>query len=123
MAETPGDTATLNDEEYSLGAHAMATDSPRSQSSGVDIHRAEEDFNTLSRTLTARSETGDRLKWQRSMLTVKGEKDLEKGIDTMSEKSGVFDLREYLSSSNDAHQGAGIKHKVCIVASYSPIIY
>ncbi|KAF9003771.1 hypothetical protein BDZ89DRAFT_1080859 [Hymenopellis radicata] len=111
MAETPGDTATLNDEEYRLGVYAMATDSPRSQTSGVDIHRAEEDFNTLSRTLTARSETGDHLKWKPSMTTVKGEKDLEKGNDGASVNSGVFDLREYLSSSNDAYQGAGIKHK------------
>ena len=29
------------------------------------------------------------------------------------ESGEAFDLREYLSSSNDANQQAGIKHKVC----------
>ena len=68
----------------------------------VDVHRAEEEFNTLSRQLS-----------NRSANIIKKSTDLshdpEKGLDTEEEH---FDLREYLTSSNDSYQKAGIKHKV-----------
>ncbi len=66
---------------------------------GIDIRIAEEEFNALSRQLTAISER---------QRPYSDSKDLEKG----GEESANFDLRDYLSSSNDAHQRAGIKHKV-----------
>ncbi|EPQ60137.1 hypothetical protein GLOTRDRAFT_67504 [Gloeophyllum trabeum ATCC 11539] len=56
----------------------------------VDVNRAEATFNELSRRLSQKSVSKDA--------------DLEKG-------KAAFDLREYLTSSNDAHQQAGIRHK------------
>lgn len=60
----------------------------------VDIQQAEYVFNQLSRSLS-----------QRSQPEKPG--DVEKSEDA----EGRFDLREYLQSSNDANQSAGIKHK------------
>ena len=60
----------------------------------VDISRAENEFNALAQRL------------RNSADTVDIQDDIEKG-----EKAEVFDLREYLQSSNDANQAAGIKHK------------
>ena len=68
----------------------------------IDVLRAEEDFNTLSRQLTKRSANSIR----KSI-----DSDPEKGLDVDEE---YFNLREYLTSSNDANQKAGIKHKVII---------
>lgn len=81
MADTP---ATGDDNTlYEQGHH-------------VDIRHAEETFNELSRALSRKSTH-------------------HKGDDSDSsgdlEQGEVFDLREYLTSSNDAHQSAGIKHK------------
>ncbi len=81
MADTP---ATTDDNTlYEQGHH-------------VDIRHAEETFNELSRALSRKSTHN-------------------KGDDSDSsgdlEQGEVFDLREYLASSNDAHQSAGIKHK------------
>ncbi|TFK56519.1 hypothetical protein OE88DRAFT_1649845 [Heliocybe sulcata] len=59
----------------------------------VDVNRAEATFDELSRRLSRKS--------------VQEEKDLEKGPGG----EDGFDLREYLSSSNDAHQQAGVQHK------------
>jgi ATP-binding cassette, subfamily G (WHITE), member 2, SNQ2 len=68
----------------------------------IDVRRAEEEFNTLSRQLS-----------NRSANTIRKSTDLshdpEKGLDA---GEGRFDLREYLTSSNDANQKAGIRHKV-----------
>ena len=67
----------------------------------VDVVNAENEFNALAQRL--RSPTSN---------------DTIKNIPTDPEKgekhqdSETFDLREYLTSSNDAHQQAGIKHKV-----------
>lgn len=60
----------------------------------VDVQAAESEFNELARRLS-RPQSSDTVQI-----------DLEKG-----QKEESFDLREYLSSSNDAHQQAGIKHK------------
>jgi len=82
----------------------------------VDIARAESAFNELSRQLTIRSEAAMSTK---STDSTAASKDIEKGTD-----SDRFDLREYLTSSNDANQRAGIKHKVrtLIVGFYSLLI-
>ena len=48
-----------------------------------------------------------------SDATVRLEGDVEKGIVSKHSEEH-FDLREYLTSSNDANQAAGIKHKVIV---------
>ena len=73
-------------------------------SSHIDVRRAEEEFNTLSRQLSNRSANSIRNTTD-STTTVR---DPEKGLD----EEERFDLREYLTSSNDANQKAGIRHKV-----------
>lgn len=72
----------------------------------VDVKQAEDIFNELSRQLSRRSSEGPS-RTRTASLDDPG-KDLEKlGADGEER----FDLREYLQSSNDAHQSAGIKHK------------
>lgn len=88
MTDTPGDDRTLRGGD--------------SDAHHVDVPRAEAIFNELSRSLTQRSELG-------ASHAYSG-KDIEKGgLETIDE--GRFDLREYLQSSNDAHQEAGFQHK------------
>ncbi|KAF9236851.1 ABC-2 type transporter-domain-containing protein [Melanogaster broomeanus] len=66
--------------------------------SHVDVQQAEETFNELARQLSRQSNSAA----QRSKQTSQ---------TTSSSLSNPFDLREYLTSSNDANQVAGIKHK------------
>ncbi len=61
-------------------------------------------FNELSRALSRRSNPDGEKSGVRASSYSVG--DVEKG-----DQEDVFDLREYLQSSNDAHQSAGIKHK------------
>ena len=96
MADTPVDAATLYDEKQQ---------DSRPGSSGIDIIRAENEFHALSRSLSRQSEAHKR----RLSSTTVASQDVEKAIDD----SERFDLREYLTSSNDANQKAGIQHKVC----------
>ena len=72
----------------------------------VDIKQAENTFNELSRQLSRHSARIDQSK-QTSRTASVYSGDLEKGDET----DRPFDLREYLTSSNDANQAAGIKHK------------
>jgi len=78
--------------------------------STVDVARAEQEFAELSRQLSRRSGVNDNT----SASTINGSqhesKDIEKG--DIPNEHDTFDLREYLVSSNDANQQAGIKHKV-----------
>jgi ATP-binding cassette, subfamily G (WHITE), member 2, SNQ2 len=70
----------------------------------VDVSYAKDSFNELSRQLTHKSNASS---------TVEGEgveKDVEKGNDGTGGDQ-AFDLREYLTSVNDANLEAGIKHK------------
>ena len=89
----PSDTTTLN------GANR------------VDVQQAEAEFTQLRRDLS-NSNSGDRATRAQSS-TIQSEDlphDLEKvSGDVVTEER--FDLREYLTSSNDASQAAGIKHK------------
>lgn len=79
---------------------------------GIDVQEAEREFADLSRRLSApKSDV-----YSTSTVDGNGSKDLEKG--GQNEREGVFDLKEYLSASNDANQAAGLKHKVgCTVCS------
>lgn len=108
MAETP---ATL----CNTGAGGHST--PRSHH-GVDVAFAEKEFKELERKLSQRpaatqgsgsdSDNNEKQDWSANVRTAaasaEGE-DLEKGDER-------FDLREYLTASNDENQSAGIKHKV-----------
>lgn len=67
----------------------------------VDIQEAENVFNELSRTLSGPQDDAASCGTDKVL-------DVEKGG---LEDDDRFDLREYLQSSNDAHQRAGIKHK------------
>ncbi|KAH9948182.1 ABC-2 type transporter-domain-containing protein [Amylocystis lapponica] len=88
MVDTPGDDATLRGGEPGQGY-------------GIDIVQAEAAFNELSRTLSRAS----RKRSASPDSSGKG-KDIE-----AAPLEAQFDLREYLSSSNDANQRAGIMHK------------
>lgn len=71
----------------------------------VNVVEAEAEFNALSRQLSMQS-----AKTPTNVQSSDLEKgDVEKGSCANSEEP--FDLREYLTSSNDANQAAGIKHK------------
>ncbi|KAH7930451.1 hypothetical protein BV22DRAFT_1028421 [Leucogyrophana mollusca] len=80
----------------------------RSHASHVDIAQAETTFNELSRQLSRRSQTAYPSGSGSIASTARGQ-DLEKGKEL--DEDEPFDLREYLTSSNDANQAAGIKHK------------
>lgn len=85
MAETPGDDRTLYDARTAEG---------EIEAHHVDVRQAEDAFNELSKTLSRRKHDS----------TSSDDTDPEKGEEP-------FDLRDYLQSSNDARQSAGIKHK------------
>ncbi|ETW86786.1 ABC transporter [Heterobasidion irregulare TC 32-1] len=87
MSETPFDAHTLQNEPLD-----------QSDAHHVDVQEAENAFHTLSRRLTRRH----------NHSTTSREYDPEKAAPSDEEP---FDLREYLSSSNDANEKAGIKHK------------
>ena len=93
MIDTPpSDTTTLN------GANR------------VDVQQAEAEFTQLRRVLSS-SNSDDLVRAQPPTLQSEYlAHDLEKvSGDVATEER--FDLREYLTSSNDASQAAGIKHK------------
>lgn len=83
--------------------------------SHVDVIEAEEQFNALARQLSIRSQEVHRKRSELSEATVASETDIEKAISKKGDEPPQFDLREYLTSSNDANQSAGIKHKVCAI--------
>jgi hypothetical protein len=78
----------------------------------VNIEKAENSFNELSRQLTQGTVVDDNEHGDETRAPTSIEKrptgDLEKGEVGLEQP---FDLREYLSSSNDANERAGIKHK------------
>ncbi|KAE9401914.1 pleiotropic drug resistance ABC transporter [Gymnopus androsaceus JB14] len=96
MADTP-DAATLYEEQR---ADAIESQVPH-QTGHVDVSAAERQFNELSRQLSRHSQK------RGSTSSAETANDIEKGI----EQEDAFDLKDYLSSSNDAYQQAGIKHK------------
>ena len=92
------------------GAQRSSSSSPTTGLGGVNIEKAEDSFNELSRQLTQGTVVDDREHDTRVPTSV-GKRmtgDLEKGEVDLEQP---FDLREYLTSSNDANERAGIKHK------------
>lgn len=98
MADTPAsDTVTLN------------SDNGRRSASHVDVHQAEVEFTQLQRDLSSPDHRDSATRARSPTLEPERlPKDLEKEGAEPEER---FDLREYLTSSNDATQAAGIKHK------------
>lgn len=94
-------------------AQRSSSSSPTTGHGGVNIEKAENSFNELSRQLTQGTvvdddrEHGDDTRVP-TAIGKRMTKDLEKGAVDLEQS---FDLREYLSSSNDANERAGIKHK------------
>jgi len=90
MTDTPGsDTTTLN------GANR------------VNVQQAEAEFTQLRHDLSNPSSEDHGIRTQSPTLEFE---QLEKAPGQV-EPEERFDLREYLTSSNDATQAAGIKHK------------
>jgi len=101
MTDTPAsDAATLA---------TINDDTRRTAHNQVDIRQAEAEFVQLQRQLTRR-DYPDRPQ-SSTPQPEHPNKDLEKASDDEAEAEERFDLREYLTSSNDANQAAGIKHK------------
>ena len=94
---TSVDAITLNDEHR----HEIT----ESGLGHVNIDEAEAAFNDLSRQLSNASQNTHETAHTETLDSTANVKDLEKGVDE------TFDLRDYLTSSNDAHERAGIKHK------------
>ena len=74
----------------------------------IDVHSAEEEFDALSCQLTLANRSADST--GKYIDSTVASHDPEKGL--AADQQDSFDLREYLTSSNDANQKAGIKHKV-----------
>jgi ATP-binding cassette subfamily G (WHITE) protein 2 (SNQ2) len=112
MADALMDVGNLNDGEKQ---HTPGSTTPNTLiSQQVDVAQAEAEFNALSRQLTKRSELARQQSKSQSSVTATLQQDVEKArVDEFDR----FDLREYLTSSNDANQKAGIKHKVCSVVT------
>lgn len=96
----PSQTPTLREEEVGATVHEEHI---RSQ---VNVNRAEEVFHQLERRITSES------KLENTKHNVQSEKHaLEVYDEEKAQGEETFDLREYLSSSNDKATQAGIKHK------------
>lgn len=97
------------------------------QHDAVDVNEAEREFNNLARELSrpshqsrsrSRSQVGLKQRWRRRK---RFDNDNDRDVEKFGDRDDVdddlpaddepFDLRMYLSSSNDKHQAAGIKHK------------
>ena len=125
MADTPADTATLNsqydrdDPWKHLRRETIPPVPHHHTNTDEDVLRAEAEFDALSSHLTeqASEPRGGALKKTSSTTLAQSNRDLEK-----AERPAGFDLREYLTSSNDKNQAAGIKHKVSrLTPSVTPL--
>ncbi|KIM88774.1 hypothetical protein PILCRDRAFT_813749 [Piloderma croceum F 1598] len=99
---TTADTVTLNDEPRST--HHVIVEAGHHS---VDIAQAEATFDELSRRLSMPSQAVYDIAQTGTGDSLSSIKDLEQG----DKNDEVFDLRDYLTSSNDANEQAGIKHK------------
>lgn len=92
-----------------LPSSAIPSETPtlRDARSEVDIVSAEQAFHRLERELSRESrEARDEIEEKERL---KLGYDVEKAQG--APEAAQFDLREYLSSTNDAHQKAGLRHK------------
>lgn len=89
-------------------AHRSSSSLPNAGS--VNVQQAENSFQELSRQLSQETTVGGKDRVTQKSRGDKGKNgnDLEKASLDLEQP---FDLREYLTSSNEANQKAGIKHK------------
>jgi hypothetical protein len=90
MTDTPGSNTSTLWQDHDIRGH-------------VAVAQAETDFGRVQRSLNT-PEVAGKVAPRHSTSN-----DLEKGHDV--DRQETFDLREYLTSSNDANDAAGIKHK------------
>jgi ATP-binding cassette, subfamily G (WHITE), member 2, SNQ2 len=84
----------------------------QTESVGVDVHRAEEEFAQLNRQFSAYSERGRRLSRQQSRLSSKIKtKDVEKAVSSDDVSEEPWDLETTLRGAKAADREAGIKAK------------
>ncbi len=97
----------------SPGPSATPTLLEDARRSEVDVSQAEEQFNTFVRDLAEESkhERAESLKSHRGDNYGKEGVDLDVEGGLNGDEDSPFDLREYLSSSNDRNQAAGLMHK------------
>ncbi|KAJ3769074.1 hypothetical protein FB446DRAFT_649331, partial [Lentinula raphanica] len=103
MADTP-DVRTLYEEQRVDDIESQLPN--ENTGHHVDVSSAERQFNELSRQLSRQYSIKKSTLATASVETAQVN-DIEKG----AEEEESFDLREYLTSSNDANQQAGIQHK------------
>ncbi|KAJ3831790.1 P-loop containing nucleoside triphosphate hydrolase protein [Lentinula raphanica] len=99
MADTP-DVRTLYEEQRVDDIESQLPN--ENTGHHVDVSSAERQFNELSRQYSIKKSTLATASVETAQVN-----DIEKG----AEEEESFDLREYLTSSNDANQQAGIQHK------------
>lgn len=89
-------------------AHRSSSSLPNAGT--VNVEQAESSFRELSRQLSQETTVGGKDRGTQKSRGDKGKtgNDLEKGSLDLEQ---TFDLREYLTSSNEANERAGIKHK------------
>jgi hypothetical protein len=89
------------------------TDTPISNTSTLWLERDVQDHVVVAQAETDFGQVQESLNTPKvaSKVALRGSSsiDLEKGHD--GDRQETFDLREYLTSSNDANSAAGIKHK------------
>jgi len=90
MTDTPVSTTSTLWQDHNIRDHVV-------------IAQAENDFSRVQQSLST-PKVADK-----TPLRDPSPFDLEKGRD--GDRQETFDLREYLTSSNDANSAAGIKHK------------
>lgn len=84
----------------------------RTESAGVDVGRAEQDFARLNRQLSAYSERSRRLSRQQSKQPAKVKQgDVEKGVGPDESSEEPWDLETTLRGAKAADREAGIKVK------------
>ena len=93
MAETPADDRTLRGDTTPFSASGHH----------INVAQAEAQFNELQRTLSIRS--------QQEALSENSDAVNEKDIEKGEKREGGFDLRAYLTSSNEDAERAGLSHK------------
>ncbi|KAL5519548.1 SNQ2_1 [Sanghuangporus vaninii] len=98
----PSQTPTLREEPAEVHEEHVI--------SAVDVQRAEREFHRLERvaTIQSRQEISRR---RTESFSKEKQKELEIYDEEKAEGQATFDLKEYLSSSNDAATAAGLKHK------------
>ena len=98
----PSQTPTLREEPTGVHEEHVA--------STVNIRRAENEFHRLERIATTQSRK-EILRRRTESFSKEKKKQPDDYDEEKAEEQEPFDLKEYLSSSNDKATAAGLKHK------------